>query len=55
VVFVEDAADPIAPDDAEVIEVHDVVWERFERCGLAEGSVGPMFVVEELVFVQDAA
>lgn len=54
-VFVDDAADPVAPDDAEVIEVHGVVWERFERCGLAEGSVGSMFVVEELVLGQDAA
>jgi len=55
VVFVEDAADSVAPDDAEVIEVHDVVGERFERCGLAEGSVGSMFAVEELVFGQDVA
>lgn len=54
-VFVEDTAYPVVPDGTEVIEVHDIVGERFARCGLAEGSVGSMFVVKELIFGQDAA
>jgi hypothetical protein len=50
-----DAADPVVARDAEVVEIDEVVAERLEWRGLAECVVGPMPVVERLVFGQDAS
>jgi hypothetical protein len=39
VVFAERYVDSVLADDAEVAEADGVVLQRFERSGLAEGSV----------------
>lgn len=54
-VFVEDAADPVASGDAEVVEVGDVVRQGAQRCGVAQGAVWPVLVLEGLVLRQDPA
>jgi len=48
-VFVEDASGAVASADAEGLEVDGILGQRAQRCGLAEGAVGPVLVIEGLV------
>ena len=42
----------IAPPDAEVVQVGDIIWQRVERGCLVQGTVRPVGVVEVLVLTQ---
>jgi hypothetical protein len=53
-VFVEDAADPVASGYVEVGEVDDVLRQGTQRCGLARCPVGWVLVVEGLVLSEHA-
>jgi hypothetical protein len=50
---VEDAADSVAAVDSEGVEIGDGCWQRPERSGLFEGSVGTVLVVMGLVVAED--
>src|SRR5260370_26843023 len=43
----------VAPPEAEVVQVGDIIWQRAERRGLVQGAVRPVRVVEVLVLAQD--
>jgi hypothetical protein len=47
------ASDAVAPPDADVVQVGDIIWQRAQRRGLVQGAVSPMRVVEILVLAQD--
>ena len=52
VIFVEDAASGVTPLDPEMIQVGSVAGQGAERCGLVQGAVRAVRVVEVLVLAQ---
>ena len=39
------ASDAVAPPDADVVQVGDIIWQRAQRRGLVQGAVWPVRVV----------
>ena len=52
-IFMNHASGAVAPEDAEVVQVDDIIWQRAERRGLVQSPMRPMGVVEVLVLSQD--
>jgi hypothetical protein len=52
-ILIDHASDAVAPPDADVVQVGDIIWQRAQRRGLVQGAVSPMRVVEILVLAQD--
>src|ERR1700747_1777590 len=51
-IFMNHATSAVTPPDPELVQAGDTVGQRAERCGLLQGSVRPVRVVEILVFPQ---
>src|SRR5260370_18251517 len=51
-IFVDDATRAVMPPDPEMIQVGDAIWQRPQWCGLVQGAVRPVGVVEVLVLPQ---
>src|SRR4249920_4200310 len=47
------ASDAVAPPDADVVQVGNIIWQRAQRRGLVQGAVWTVRVVEVLVLAQD--
>ena len=47
------ASDAVAPPDADVVQVGDIIWQRAQRRGLVQGAVWTVRVAEVLVLAQD--
>jgi len=39
------ASDAVAPPDADVVQVGDIIWQRAQRRGLVQGAVWTVRVV----------
>ena len=52
-ILMDHASDAVAPLDADVVKVGDIIWQRAQRRGLVQGAVWPVRVVEILVLAQD--
>jgi hypothetical protein len=51
-IFMNHASGAVAPEDAEVIQIGDIIWQRAEWRGLVQGVMRPMGVIEVLVLAQ---
>jgi hypothetical protein len=46
------ATGAVTPEDADVVQIGDAIWQRAQRRGLAQGPVRPVRVIEVLVLAQ---
>jgi len=44
-ILMDHAPDAVAPPDADVVQVGDIIWQRAQRRGLVQGAVWPVRVV----------
>ena len=41
-ILMDHASDAVAPPDADVVQVGDIIWQRAQRRGLVQGAVWPV-------------
>jgi hypothetical protein len=44
-ILMDHASDAVAPPDADVVQVGDIIWQRAQRRGLVQGAVWTVRVV----------